>query len=204
MPEKDNYRMTTGRVQALTDGIYAIAMTILILNVEVPNVTPKSGLLIKSLIALYPQFFDFALSFLLLAIFWTVHHRHFHFIKKADSGLLWINVFTLLFVVLIPFSTSLFGEYRNLSVAAIFFELNILTIGILKFVQWSYISKRGELVSDELDRDEIALGKKINLVTPAVSVIAIFIAFFSPDNSTAMYMTVPLIIAVMRNLHRKK
>ena len=72
------------------------------------------------------------ISFFLLAIFWSIHHRHFNFIERVDSGLVWLNMWSLLFVILVPFSTTMYGEYHVVPAAAILFEVNILILGLLK------------------------------------------------------------------------
>jgi len=192
--------MSTGRIQALTDGVYAIAMTILVLTLDVPATTPTSAALLKALLRLAPKFFDFTLSFLLLAIFWSIHHRHFHVITRVDIKLLWINIFSLLFVVLIPFTTTLYGEYRNVTTAAIFFELNILVLGLIKYVHWSYATAGKRLVSLDLPEAEIVRGRRISMVTPVVALVAIAVATFSPENSTSLFMLVPILTGALRRL----
>ncbi len=196
----DEYRsgMTTSRVEALTDGVYAIAMTILVLNFEVPRVPKTSPDLLEALVGLQLQFYDFLLSFFLLAVFWMVHHRQFHLIKKTDGGLPWINVVSLAFVVLIPFTTSIYSEFRGVMIAAILFELNIFLLGSLKFVQWVYVTHNHRLIDPELSAATIENGKLLNLVTPVVSVIAMVIAIFSPDWSTLAFLIIPILMPLIR------
>ncbi len=196
----DEYKngMKTGRVEALTDGVYAIAMTILVLNFEVPRVPKRSPDLLDALLGLQLQFYDFVLSFFLLAVFWTVHHRQFHLIKKTDDGLLWINVLSLAFVVLVPFTTSIYSAYRGVMIAAILFELNIFLLGSLKFAQWVYVTHNHRLVDPGLSSKTIENGKLLNLVTPVVSVIAMAIALFAPDSSTLAFLAIPILIRLIR------
>lgn len=190
--------MTTGRIQSLTDAVYAIAMTILILNLKVPNVPIQPLALRRALLMMGPKFSNFIISFLLLAVFWSVHHRHFRFIKRADSKLLWINIGALIFVVLIPFSTSLYGDYGRLTLAALFFEANIMALGVMKYVHWAYATGGHRLVDKELEERDIAIGRRLNLVTPGVSLLAMALAFIAPDWSTIVYLAVPLIITTLR------
>lgn len=190
--------MKTGRVESLTDGIYAIAMTILVLNLEVPEVPAKTADVIAGLLRQGPQFFDFVISFFLLAVFWTIHHRHFEVIVRADARLLWINVTSLMLVVLIPFSTSFFGAYRNVIPAAVLLELNIFLIGVMKYTQWRYVTTGRRLVGQDLSDKDIQSGLRINLVTPIVSLAAMAVALVSPDWSTSLYMSVPFIVMRLR------
>ena len=138
LPKADH--LTTRRIEALVDGVFAIAMTILILNLKPPRtVSPlTSSQLVKMLLADSAKGWNYALSFLLLAVFWKVHHKHYHVIKRTDERLIWINIFMLMVVVLLPFSTSVYGEYPTLTAAAVFLELNLFFIGLFILIQWAY------------------------------------------------------------------
>jgi hypothetical protein len=88
MRKENELGMTTHRIEALTDGIFAIAMTLLVLNLALPetgNGLTQTVELHKLLIGQTPKFFSYALSFLLLAIYWVLHHRQFHFIKRTEG-----------------------------------------------------------------------------------------------------------------------
>ena len=124
--------LTTTRVEALSDGVFAIAMTLLVLSFDVPVLPSNAGSaeLVPALSALLPHVWAFLLSFVLLGSFWAVHHRQYHRIRHADDVSIWINLGSLLFVVLLPFSTDLEGEYGNLAPANIIFEANLLLIGL--------------------------------------------------------------------------
>jgi len=104
--------LPTKRLETLVDGIFAIAMTLLVLGLAVPHINgPLSNMVVQnSFYSLLPNLFSFVLSFILLALFWNIHHRIFTQIKFINSTLLWINVVWLLFIVLVPFSASAIGE----------------------------------------------------------------------------------------------
>ena len=195
--------MATNRVESLTDGVYAIAMTILILNLRVPAVPGHPRALLRALAGLQLQFFDFFISFFLLAIFWIIHHRQFHYFERADSNLLWINLFSLAFVVLIPFTTSLNGEYRNMTLSAVIFELNIAALGLLKYIQWTYATSNHRLVDPSLSQEVIENGKKLNLVNPLVAFLAIGVAFVAPNYSTMTFMLIPIIVGRLKKQNLK-
>lgn len=187
--------LTTRRIEALVDGVFAIAMTVLVLNLRPPPADSPltNAQLLKQLLADSPKFWNFVLSFLLLAIFWKVHHKHYHVIRRADQGLVWINVFMLMAVVLMPFSTSVYGEYHSLTTAAVLFELNLFLIGIFAFIQWAYATGSHRLVDKDLPAGVVRSGLYINLVVPILSIVAIGVAFYSPENSTMVYLLVPVI-----------
>lgn len=188
--------MTTSRIESLTDGVFAISMTLLILNIEVPEASSRTEFT-RAIFNLWPQFFDYMLSFFLLATFWIKHHRQFHLIKRTDEKLLWLNIFSLMFVVLIPLTTSMYGENRN-QMGALLFELNILILGLFSLLHWNYATKHHKLLHKELDPKKINSGRIMNLVTPAVSVVAILISFYSPEWSTLPYILIPFIIVKLR------
>ncbi|KKN04314.1 hypothetical protein LCGC14_1098650 [marine sediment metagenome] len=189
--------MSTKRVEALTDGVFAIAMTLLVLNIELP-VIPEgatSKMLPKLVLGLWPAFFNYALSFFLLAVFWIVHHRQFHFIKAIDQKLLWINILGLMLIALIPFSTSLIAEYGDVQIAAIFFECNLLGIGLIFYMNWRYATSKRHLIDSDLSAQMILSRKKRYLTVPFVSLVAIGLSFLTPDWSELAYLTIPFILA---------
>lgn len=192
--------LSTQRIQALTDGVFAIAMTLLVLNLKVPPVTEESAaqVLPKLVLRLWPDFFNYALSFILLATFWIVHHRQFHFIKAINQRLLWINILGLMFIALIPFSTSLIAEHGDVQIAALVFECNLLAIGLIFYVHWSYATGKHHLINPDLSAQRILLNKKRNLVMPVVSLIAIGLSFLTPDWSEVPYFAIPFIMAKYR------
>jgi uncharacterized membrane protein len=192
--------LSAKRIQALTDGVFAIAMTLLVLNLKVPPVTEESAaqVLPKLVLRLWPDFFNYALSFILLATFWIVHHRQFHFIKAINQRLLWINILGLMFIALIPFSTSLIAEHGDVQIAALVFECNLLAIGLIFYVHWSYATGKHHLINPDLSAQRILLNKKRNLVMPVVSLIAIGLSFLTPDWSEVPYLAIPFIMAKYR------
>ena len=129
--------MTPRRLESLADGIFAFAMTLLVLSINLPD--PAKNINVGVFLSgQYNNFWNFALSFLLLAIFWLSNSQQYHHIKKADSVTLWANIFVLMFVVLIPFSASMMNDYTSNMVAEVFFNSNILIITSLLAFNWWY------------------------------------------------------------------
>lgn len=186
--------MNTSRIQTLIDGIFAIAMTLLVLNLEIPDFPSDvtDATLSTFLIGMIPKFYVYGLSFILLAVFWRVNHGQFHFIKKADMALIWINVSWLLFVALVPFSTILIGEYGDLQSAALFFNSNMFIIGSLSFTNWYYAYKK-DLTDMDKSPQTFRRYMGINLSFPLASLIAIGVSLVHPTLSTTVYATIPII-----------
>jgi len=185
---------STNRIEALTDGIFAIAMTLLVLTLELPQTSGLSApQLHEILLSQFDKFFNYALSFILLAVFWIIHHQQFHHIRKTDHNLLWLNIFTLIFVALMPFSTSLVGDFGYDWMADLFFNLNMFMLGLLFSLTWIYAAGGHRLVSKNLEEKKIIGGIKRGLVVPLVSLIAVAAGFLSPGNSGYAYLLIPVV-----------
>lgn len=109
------------RLSTLADGVFAIVMTLLVLELSVPVVKGLSGnseLLLK-LAELWPEFLIYGLSFMILGLFWVIHHSIFADVKRYDTTLVWLNIAFLMFVSLVPFSTALVGKNGFIAVMAV-------------------------------------------------------------------------------------
>ncbi len=192
--------MSTRRMETLIDGVFAIAMTLLVLDFKVPTIPEGSSVdaLPKLILALWPNFFNYVQSFMLLGLFWIVHHRQFDCIQFIDHGLLWLNIGSLMFIALIPFSTSLIAQYGDVQIGAVIFECNLLVIGCFLYVQWWYVTRKRHLLDPNLSEQKIILIRKRNLFVPIVSLVAIGISFVNPEWSEVPYFAVPLIMIKYR------
>ena len=193
--------LKTNRVEALCDGIFAIAMTLLIIGfsdmTQWASVVSEDQLR-KLLLSMLPDFAYYVQSFIILGAFWIEHHHQFHYIKHTDIKLLFINIFAFIFVAFIPISTLIVGDYGHTRIAAFLFESNLLVAGLLFYVHWKYASSTPGMTDPELDEKTIKFYNRKNLVIPTVSVIAILITFISPQVGSSIYFTVPFIIALQK------
>ena len=135
------------RVEGLTDGIYAVAMTLLVLELKLPpdlhDITSVG--LAERLAELIPKAIAWLISFLILAIFWLSHQRAFHFVRAVDAGLLWINVLSLLLASLLPFSSSLVGEHAGLFPAQAFYATNMAGMALVSLLQLRHLLRHPHL-----------------------------------------------------------
>jgi len=192
--ENSNHELKTSRVEALTDSIYAFSMTLLIIGFEVVLNRPhklNNGQLTKELFSLWPDFLHYVLGFIILGAFWIEHHHQFHFIKRTDSKLLFINVIGLMFIALIPFSTLIVGDYGELRIAALMFETNLLIAGLIMYAHWIYVTRERRLTDGKLEPHIVEFYKRRNLVIPIISIIAIFLSLINPRFGTVFYFTAP-------------
>jgi len=149
------------------------------------------------------EFFNYALSFILLAIFRIIHHQQFHFIKRTDHTHLWIYIFSLMFVALVPFSTSLTGDYPDETVAKLFFDLNLFILGTLNVLNWTYATKDYRLVDRGLDPRRIAVGNRRDAVIPVVALLAMVLSLIIPKWSSCVYLLIPIMLAHPWFRHKK-
>lgn len=188
LEESDNF-MTSGRMLALTDGIFAIAMTLLVLSIGVPTISGQiSNMTIeKSLYTVVAPFLSFILSFILLAMFWVANHRQLHYVKHVDDAFLWINIIWLLFIVTVPFSTELTGKYGGYTISQIIFNLNLLGIAFFLYLSWYYATKKG-LVSKKANKDRIISIKKTCLLFIVICLVATVLSIITPVWSSMVYL----------------
>ena len=195
------YFISTKRIETLVDGIFAIAMTLMVLNIHLPD---PSGLWTNEMVwgIIWGQFsnlFIYALSFVILAGFWTTHHRGFDHIKRADQAFLWINVIWLLFVALIPFSTSLMGDFGNSTPAALFFNFNLFFIGLFSFLIRRQVIEH-ELADKSLKPADVKHVYAATLTFPILAGIAIVLSFISPGYSFIPYLFIPIAINILHRI----
>ena len=189
----------TNRLETLADGIFAIAMTLLVLGIEVPNlpINITSSIIMEYVLyTLIPQIAIYILSFVLLASFWMTHHIFF-IIKRTDAKLLWINIFWLMSIAIVPFSTALVGKYGGFQLSQIIFDINMLIIGILFYINWTYAVSKGMIIEQMMPyADKI---KKSYLFLPLLAILAIIISFIIPYGSIFIFILIPLSLSLIRS-----
>nr|WP_320162293.1 TMEM175 family protein [uncultured Methanoregula sp.] len=199
MSTETEYHIAKNRLETLIDGIFAIAMTLLVLGIASPKPPASQAmeLLPKEIFHLIPQFFIFIIAFLILAIFWLSHHRQFHFVRIVDPRLLWINVFLLIFIVLVPFSTDVAGDYPEVPVAVLFFHVNVLMVGLLFAVHWKHICRSEQLCDPHPDEKVIRARFIDTALIPIVAIAAIITSLFSCPASLLIYLVIPVVIVLL-------
>jgi uncharacterized membrane protein len=141
------------RLEALSDGIFAVAMTILILDLRVPAaeaVHSEHDLWI-AIVALLPRVLMYLMSFLTLGIFWVGQQTELNHMTRSDRSFTWIHLGFLFAVVLLPFSTMLLAEFMAYRVALVVYWLNLLMMGFMLYVSWRY-AQRAQLIDPQVPR----------------------------------------------------
>lgn len=195
-----SHRMPLDRISVLIDSIYAFAMTLLVLTISIPSkyqrvkdLTPVHDIMTSVI----PDIAHYFIAFILLATFWYFEHQRFRTLRYLDRPLLCMNIASLAFVCLIPFSTNVSGDYPFDHLGAMIFELNIFIIGIIALVQWIYIRKRSEEFVPDLSSAQISREIIWSMVFPALSLAGIVIALLTIPWSIAIYLLAPFIMAYL-------
>jgi uncharacterized membrane protein len=183
----------TTRIAALADGIFAIVLTLLIFNLQAPMAASSDQDLQRQLWALWPVFVSHVISFAILGVFWFGHHMEFHYIKRADRVLLWLNLLHLLTMALIPFSASLLGRNGRYRTAVAIYGLNLFAASLSRYVHWSYATHGHRLVDPDLSADLIRRVKRIFLRVPLLYLLAIGLAYWSVPASLLLYALLPIL-----------
>ncbi|CAN5121462.1 TMEM175 family protein [soil metagenome] len=144
----------TERVVFFSDAVFAIAMTLLVLDIRLPEVADESNIL-PELLALWPQYFAYVLSFLIIALNWFGHHRKFRVIERFDARLLWINMLLLLLIAFVPFPTSLLSDFDPQSSTVVLYAATVGSISLVQAWLWIHAYRAGLMsaeVDDEMNR----------------------------------------------------
>ena len=177
--------MEKNRLEAFSDGVLAIIITIMVLELKIPHATN-----LESLMPIIPVLLSYLLSFLYIGIYWNNHHHMLHTCKKVTGGILWANLHLLFWLSLIPFVTEWMGENNFASVPCLFYGFVLLMAGVSYFIlQHVIISSQGEnsLLKKAIGRD--MKGK----ISPILYVVAILLSFWSNWISLFIYVFVALL-----------
>ena len=198
---KNRMTRTTDRQKALTDGVFAIVMTLLVLELGVDHIvkTATNSELLHGLSEMWPEFLIYGLSFLILGLFWVMHHALYDIIVRLNFPSAWINILFLMFVSLIPFSTSLVGRFGMTEVTALFYGANMFLLFFLGFVTWAYATGKKRLVEEDLDLSIIRSAKNMGLIYCMIMLPALCISFINPVVAFSIYgfITIAFISATM-------
>jgi uncharacterized membrane protein len=172
------------RIDALVDAFFAIALTLLVLDIKTFHVESDVELT-QELIALIPKFFTYFLSFMILGLLWFEHQ--IHYISRSDRAHIWLNLIFLMSISLIPFSASLLGENLSHRSATAFYGINLFVTGVIQYLDWEYVTRKNRLIDKSLDRRLVRSVQKTFLLVPLSYALGIEASFFSVSASLAIY-----------------
>jgi uncharacterized membrane protein len=196
----------TARVEAFSDGVFAIAITLLVLNLKVPS--GSAGHLGEALAAQWPTYAAFLLSFAFIGILWVIHHRLFNHIRRSDNGLLFLNLLLLLGITVVPFPTALLAAHygtANRTVAAAVFNGTYVVLAVFFNVLWHHAVRAGLMdtatheSADAISR-QYAIGPIAYLVSLGLTWISVPASLIL-NIGLAVFFAIPARVASGRGTH---
>jgi uncharacterized membrane protein len=186
----------TERTTFFSDAVFAIAMTLLAVEIQVPTVPGED--LGHALREQAPEYLAFALSFAVVGAAWMSHHRMFRLLERYDVTLQRINLTELLFVALVANATGVLAAYAEQSVAVILYAAIVAAMGLAHLAMWQYAWNR-RLFVDRLDQDLFGYLRARGAVIPTVFLASIPVALVSPDGAKYLWIAIALIrVALIR------
>jgi len=179
------------RILALSDAIFAFSLTLLALNLVVPQLTSGqlNTELQNKLIEMIPSFIVFFWSFFIVSFYWIHHHRLFRYIRRYDGLLIWCNLILLMFITLVPFTTNLNMHYGNLQIAVILSAIFYAIPGLASSGLWHHASKNHLLIDKKLSDHTIRFLRNRNYVAPFVFLISIPFSYIHPYLTIIIWLT---------------
>jgi uncharacterized membrane protein len=178
----------TARVEAFSDGVFAIAITLLALEIRVPSpdVTGHGSTLLPALLRLWPSYLGYLISFVTIGVMWVNHHSMFVLIRQTDRYFLLLSVFFLMCIAFLPFPTGLLAEYlRQVAVAT--YSASFVLIALAYNALWWYAVREGRLLHPNADRKAVRTISRRYLIGPIAYGVSFAFAFINVWASLAVH-----------------
>ena len=183
--------VSQGRLEAFSDGVFAIVITLLVLELRLPE-TLRDDQIVAALGEQWPHLLAYFLSFLSVGVFWVAHHLMLRAAGRGDRTLLWVNNLFLMIVALVPFSASVLGSYPGARAAVVLYGANLIGVELLLIWVWWHITRTGLLAAGTSPR-LVRAGFTRTVGGIAVHLLGIALAFVGPTAlSIALFWLVPL------------
>jgi uncharacterized membrane protein len=178
------------RLEALIDGIFAVALTLLVLDIRLPEnlVVTTNADLLDRLFTLERHFVIYVISFIVIGMYWISHHIQFYFVARTNRGLIWINLLFLLLISFLPFATDLIGDHETLVVPCEIYGATLLALSCMSFLHVEYLARHPGLASPEFTPVIIGLLRRRIALFAFVPIVSMSVAFFSARAAVYVYM----------------
>jgi uncharacterized membrane protein len=211
MTEEDERSKSRGyrvdRVLALSDGVFAFAVTLLVLDLVVPTLLPGASSmdLWQGLTKEYISFINYILSFFIAAIWWNSHHRNFEHIRDSNTALRMLNMLFLIWIALLPFFTKILDQYHSLQLSVALYATDQAAAGLMLTLMWLYASRNNRLIDKNMKKTAIRFSTLRNIITPIFFIISIGLSFIDTNvASFSWYGLIPIFIIVLQLEHRSE
>jgi uncharacterized membrane protein len=186
--------MEKSRLEAFSDGVFAIVITLLILDIRFPDVDySQFG---ATLVALLPRILAYVMSFIIIGVYWVKHHNSMHAMKKTDRRFLWLNILLLLCISFIPFPTSLLGRYPFQAGPIIIYGLTLIACNVIGYLMIIYVWYHPHLATVEFTKLYIQSHTPIYIIVNVLYLCAILLARSFPLLSYLIYIAVVVFLIV--------
>ena len=176
-----------GRILALSDGVFAIALTLLILDIVLP-VKTNDGNLGQALLRIWPRYLAYALSFLVIARYWVIHHQTFKLIVRDNTTLVWLNFLLLFFIAFLPFPTAVIGAHEGSAAAAVLYAIAVCLTGASSAAYLWYATGRANLIRPDVGRGQIRAMRARSMSGPVFFALTVPVAAFVSYLAEALWI----------------
>lgn len=190
------------RVTFLVDGVFAITLTLLVLELRPPETGTAD--LAQSLLAMLPRLYIYFIAFYSIANHWVVHQRMFRHITSADTTMLWLTILGLLFITLIPASTAIVGRFPAEKLAAACFSANSFLQALTSWTFWAYVERHQNQFAVDSDPHLLGITAQVWLIITIGWLVAILVGFVNVYLAYASWIVWPNLVAVWGNYKRRR
>jgi uncharacterized membrane protein len=173
--------MTKNRLESFSDGIFAIAATLLVLDINLPkSVISSDKTLEQAMYQSLPNTLTFIFTFLVVGTFWVAHNRIISIVKQVDHFLLWSNVFYLMTIAILPFPAAILSQHPLYKVSIVFYSFILFLCGLQHIIMIIYLHKHTDQIEKNFSKATFNNSIKIAAVGPACYLLAMISCFISP------------------------
>ena len=186
--------MEKSRLEAFSDGVFAIVITLLILDIRFPEV--EYSQFTATLKSVLPRILAYVMSFIIIGLYWVTHHNSMHAMKKTDRGFLWLNILLLLCVSFIPFPTSLLGRYPYQAGPIIIYGITLVTCNAVGYIMLIYVHYHPQLAVSEFNEKYLRRHTPVYAVVNGAYLVAVLLAHSLPLLSYLIYVGVVVTLII--------
>lgn len=205
----DKTEFQVERIAFFSDAVFAIAITLLIIEIKVPElheqeITDKA--LLHGLLATIPKMIGFIVSFFVISLYWMSHHRLFRYIVTYNQKFLWRNILFLLFIVIMPFSTAVYSEYSRptLHTPLILYSVNICCCGLYSYLLWRTAANPKYHLSQGITHAVEKYNRVRALMVPALFLLVALVSFINPVIAYFIPPFLPFATQIVKRRYHKK
>jgi len=186
--------MEKSRLEAFSDGVFAIVITLLILDIRFPEVDYSQFK--TTLISLLPRILAYVMSFIIIGVYWVTHHNSMHAMRKTDRSFLWLNILLLLCISFIPFPTSLLGRYPFQAGPIIIYGITLIVCNVVGYLMILYVWYHPHLAVSEFSKTYLRSHTPVYIFVNVLYLCAILVAHPLPILSYLIYIAVVVFLIV--------